>query len=252
MEKDTFVNELNRQKLEKTIFGKQRNSDILITGDSLYNFTSEYEFVKDFKKQIDEYNPNLGIVYADDDPEHKDGHLDREFLIGSRNNKGELNIFSVFGLTLARLKTIFEVTQYIEETEQDGEFILDFDFDTPKKIFREAKESLIDGYAKLLAFRDFFKRQEKIYETDLCFTINIRIDIISDYIDQHNDALKKATKDKFMSDDPDKELDKWLAENKQVSRMKEDYSIDKDKITPDAGVIKEYDEKLREIFRNEF
>lgn len=252
MERDTFVNELNRQKLEKSVLGKQCNSDILITGDSLYTFASEYKFIKDFKKQVDEYDPNLGMVYADDDIEHKGDNLDREFLIGSRNNKGELNIFSVFGLTLARLKAIFEVTQYIEETEQDGEFVLDFDHDNLKKIFREAKESLIDGYAKLLAFRDFFKRQENIYETDLCFTINIRIDTISDCIDQHNDALKKATKDKFMSDDSDKELDKWLAKNKQVSRMKEDYSIDKDKIAPDAGIIKEYDEKLREIFRNEF
>ena len=36
---------------------------------------------KDFKKRTDTYDANLGLVYAENDPDHKGDHLDQELLI---------------------------------------------------------------------------------------------------------------------------------------------------------------------------
>src|SRR5665213_1501591 len=60
---------------EKIAF--EKFSDSIITGESLYTFGENYEFVKDFKERVNRYEPNLGIVYRGDDPDQRGEHLDR-------------------------------------------------------------------------------------------------------------------------------------------------------------------------------
>ena len=67
----------------------------IITGESLYNFKGDYKFIKFFKERVDNYDAGLGIVYDENDPEQKGQNKDRELLIATKNNKGELNTFSL-------------------------------------------------------------------------------------------------------------------------------------------------------------
>ncbi len=247
---DTFINELKEQELHKRVLGKQYASNKIITGESLYNSFNKgnYEFIKDFKERADEYNANLGLVYADDDPEHKGDNLDREFLIADKNKLGELKIFSIFGITTQRLKTIFEATQFIKETKKDGEVILDFNNEKIKKIFKVIRESLIDGYAKLLAFEEMFKRLSKIYEIDLTFLISKRLKDVGSFIDQHNDALSTATGQKLHGGEDNVKIESWFIEPKEVLKMKDDLFIDKDKILPDIETKELWTQKFSDIF----
>ena len=247
---DTFISELKEQELHKRVLGKQYASNKIITGESLYSSFNKdnYEFIKDFKERADEYNANLGLVYADDDPEHKGDNLDREFLIADKNKLGELKIFSIFGITTQRLKTIFEATQFIKETKKDGEVILDFNNEKIKKIFKDIRESLIDGYAKLLAFEEMFKRLSKIYEIDLAFLISKRLKDVGNFIDQHNDALSTATGQKLHGGEDNVKMESWFIEPKEVLKMKDDLFIDKDKILPDIETKELWTQKFSDIF----
>ena len=238
---------------EKKAF--EKFSDRVITGESLYNLKGEFEFVKDFKKRVDEYNANLGIVYKDDDPEHKGEHLDQELLIADTNNKGELNIFSLFGLTTKKLKATFEATQFIKETTKNGETTLDFNNETLKTFFKEIRESLINGYAKLLAFEDIFKRLSKTYETDLTGKVKSWRESVGDFIDQHNDALKTATGQKLHGGDDSegsKEAESWLVKRRGVLKTKDDLFIDKEKITPNKDGLESYYTKFKDALGGDF
>ena len=221
----------------------------IITGESLYNFKGDYKFIKEFKGRVDNYDAGLGIVYDENDPEQKGQNKDRELLIATKNNKGELNPFSLFGLTIKRLKRSFEATQFIKETEKDGEVILAFDNDALKKIFQEIKESLVSGYAKLLAFRDIQKRLSKTYEIDLNYTLNERVESVSNFIDQHNDAIKTATGKKN-----DDDIARWLflSNKKQHFKMQDDLLIDKGKILPDIETLELWSKKFEDILGNDF
>ena len=230
----------------------QTNSGKVITGESLYRFRGSYTFIKDFKDRADEYDANLGIVYADDDPKHLGEHEDQELLVSNKSKDGEFNIFSMFGLTTKRLQATFESTQFIAETEEDGEITLDFTSDVFKTTFAETRKSLIDGYAKLLAFRDFFKKLSKIYEVDACFALNRRVESVSGFIDQHNSALRTATGQELNGDDPERHSENWLMKRKEVVRMKDDYFIDKDQIEPDTETLKEYETKFKDIFGKDY
>jgi hypothetical protein len=227
-------------------------SDRVITGESLYNLKGEFEFVKDFKKRVDEYNANLGIVYKDDDPEHKGEHLDQELLIADTNNKGELNIFSLFGLTTKKLKATFEATQFIKETTKNGETTLDFNNETLKTIFKEIRESLINGYAKLLAFEDIFKRLSKTYETDLTGKVKSWRESVGDFIDQHNDALSRATGQKLHGGEDNEEVESWLIKRRGVLKTKDDLFIDKEKITPNKDGLESYYTKFKDALGGDF
>jgi len=221
----------------------------IITGESLYNFKGDYKFIKDFKERVDNYDAGLGIVYDENDPEQKGQHKDRELLIATKNNKGELNPFSPFGLTIKRLKKTFEATQFIKETEKDGEIILDFDNDTLKEIFKEIKETLVSGYAKLLAFRDIQKRLSKTYEIDLNYTLNERVESVGDFIDQHNNAIKTATGKK--DDDAISHL-LFMSNKKQNFKLKDDLLIDKDKVLPDIETLELWSKKFEDILGDDF
>jgi hypothetical protein len=91
----------------------------IITGESFYALKADYEFVKKFKGRVDEYDPNLGIVYADDDPEQKGEHLDQELLICGLNNKGEANIFSLYGMSMYKLSILAERNTFFKDEIED-------------------------------------------------------------------------------------------------------------------------------------
>ena len=221
----------------------------IITGESLYNFKGDYKFIKDFKERVDNYDAGLGIVYDENDPEQKGQNKDRELLIATKNNKGELNTFSLFGLTIKRLKKTFEATQFIKETEKDGEVILDFNDEGLKKILKETRETLVSGYAKLLAFRDIQKRLSKTYEIDLNFTLDERVKNIGKYLDDHNDAINTATGKK-----DDDAISHWLftSNKKQNFKMQDDLLIDKDKILPDIETLELWSKKFEDILGDDF
>jgi len=221
----------------------------VITGESLYNFKCDYKFIKEFKERVDNYDAGLGIVYDEKDPEQKGQNKDRELLIATKNSKGELNSFSPFGLTIKRLKSVFEATQIIKETEKDGEIILDFNQDFIKKTFQEIKESLVSGYTKLLAFRDIQKRLSKTYEIDLNYVLNERVESVSKFIDDHNDAIKTATGKK-----DDNAISHYLSvsNRKNNFKMQDDLLIDKSKLLPDVETLEIWSKKFEDILGDDF
>ena len=213
-------------------------SDRVITGESLYNFKGDYEFIKDFKKRVDNYTANLGIVYADDDKDHKGDNLDKELLISGDTN----GIFCFFDMAVKAYEGLAKKTNFWKEIEKDGETYLEFDSDTTEKVFKETRESLIKGYAKLLSFKEIFKKLEKLYEIDLGFFLNNKIESVSGFIDHHNETLQNVLED----------LTGLGTFYRKPLKMKEDLTINKEEIKPDAETLKEYTEKFSYIFGDEF
>lgn len=211
-----------------------------ITGESLYNFKGEYKFVKEFRERVDNYTANLGIVYADDDPEQKGEHLDKELLITSTDKDGKPSFISLFGRALDAIEREFKATKFFKETEKDGETYLEFKHDTTEKAFKDTRQSLIDGYAKLLAFQEIFKRLSKTYQADLWFFSNGRMEQVSEFIDQHNATLEWALTDVY-----------GLVDNKPLN-TKEDLYIDREGIEPDAKIKAEYEKQFENILGDDF
>lgn len=216
----------------------------VITGESLYNFKGDYKFVKDFKERVDKYVPNLGIVYKDG--EDREGeHLDRELLIAEKDKDGKPAIVSIFGMSLREIETGSKPL-FFKEVEKDGETFLEFQNKEIEKAFKTARESLIDGYAKLLAFQEIQKKLSKIYEIDLTFLITPKVKRVSDSIETHNEFLERALKD---ITGLDIEFDLY---KKPLLKMGEDLSINKDRIAPDINTTEEYGKKFYEIFGDEY
>lgn len=215
----------------------------VITGESLYNFKGNYEFVKDFKERTDRYDANLGIVYADDDPEHKGDHLDRELIIGNLNNQGKPNFFSIYNMSLTILSGVFEGKMLFKEFREDGKTFLKFIDPTMEKIFHERREMLIDGHAKLLAFESLLKKLFRTYETDLTGHVSERKEMVKLDIDQFNEAIRVATNTNGHKNNG------WsgIFQSNEVLYFKSDPIIDLDSIKPDAKAISEHEEKLLRI-----
>jgi len=233
--------------LETTESGSEAFSDRVITGESLYNFKCDYKFVKEFKGRADDYEANMGIVYADDDPDHKGDPIDLDLLITNKD------FFSSYDLTVSQLKATYEATHFLKETFKDGEITLDFNSDELKKIFKEIRDSLIACYAKLLAHKEVVKRLSKVYEIDLTYILNNRLEAMSDFISQHNDALSKATgQDKDGYKEQLITLEGESIKRKRVLKMKDDLFIDRDKILPDINTQESWSKKFEEILGEEF
>lgn len=211
-----------------------------ITGESLYNFKGEYKFAKEFKEMVDNYTANLGIVYADDDPEQKVEHLDKELLITSTDKDGKPSFISLFGRALDAAEREFNTTKFFKETKKDGETYLEFKHDTIEKAFKDTRQSLIDGYAKLLAFQEIFKRLSKTYDADLGFFSKGRMEQVSEFIDQHNEILEQALEDSYGLGD------------KQPLKTKDNLAIDKEGIAPDPKIKKEYESQFEKILAEDF
>ncbi len=233
-----------RETLENLVKEKrlQREGDTL-TGDSLYSFTGDYKFVKDFKERVDHYDANLGIVYADDDPEHKGQHLDRELLICDLDKTGKPYPLSMFGMAKDRLTGYFDVMGLVTEKEVNGERVIEFKHDAYNGLVNQSTEVIRNNYATLLAFRTIFERLSKTYRIDLGYKINKWIDEVEGFIDSHNEALETATKKGFEE-----------IRSKKTVRIKDNLYIDKKSIQAQprhervAVYFKDFEETLGSDF----
>jgi hypothetical protein len=210
-----------------------------ITGESLYNFKGDYRFVREQKHFIDTYEANLGIVYADDDPEHKGEHLDKELLISDKTPDGKPSFFSFSFLALEKLKRSFEATQIIIETEQDGERVIGLSDDLTEN-YKIAQDHLAKGYGALLAYKELFSRLSKTYEIDLTYRLSEWIDTLGGFIDLHNSSIKTAIEpsDKFMQS--------------KTLKLKDNLFIDKDNIKPDETKTANYFKELEILLGGDF
>ncbi len=212
----------------------------IIMGESLYNFKGDYKFIKKFKKGVDRYEANAGLIYADDDPEQKGDHLDRELLIANKDKDG--NVFSIFGGAIDTIEKQFGLTRYFKETTKDGETYLEFSRDDIKEAFTSAIENIKNGYAKLLAFSEIFKKLNKIYEAETDHLLNQRLEEVSEFIDTHNSFVEIALEDVLNLD---------FYKDKRPLKTRENLYIEKDKIAPHKETLKEWKGYFRGVF-NEF
>lgn len=214
-----------------------------ITGESLYNYTGDYAFIKDFKESVARYDANLGIVYADDDPEHKGQHLDRELLICDVDSEGKIKPFSMFDMARDHLQGYFNVMGLVTEKEENGEHVIEFKHENYNELVKNTTELLKKNYATLLSFKAIFDRLSKTYRIDVAYKINRWIDEVEGFIDDHNEAIQSATEHRFYE----------IGGNKKV-RIKEDWYIDKEKIKAQPshervkGYFKEFEETLTSDF----
>lgn len=241
LEQVGLVNPEKGEMYEKRAF--ETFSDRVITGESLYAFAGDFAFVKDFKERADEYDPNLGLVYADDDPEHKGEHLDQELLVcpTTGESKEEFGFFSMFGFSMRRLELSLESIVFFKEEKEGGKTYLKFKNKEVEKMFRESRQSFIEGYAKVLALKVLTDKLSALYETDLSFRVNELIARLDKWMEGHNEALDVAQRPATY-----KRIE--MNEDKIVSEIDSTLYIDKNTITPDLAVIEEHTKKLKEIF----
>jgi hypothetical protein len=132
--------------------------------------SSEWMFVKAFKERLDHYDPNLGLLYADDDRKHEGTHLDQELLIADTGATGDLNVFSMFGMAARRLSAFLEAEIFFKEVDKNGETVLAFNDQSLERVFIETKDDLVEGYATLLSFKELFQKLSKVYEVEILRT----------------------------------------------------------------------------------
>jgi len=220
--------------------GQLKREGDTITGESLYSFKGNYQFIKKQKEHIDEYQANLGIVYADDDPEHKGQHLDRELLITTVDKDGKRG-FNFSQIAMARIKGYFDTMEFVKEIEVNGERVIEFTSDNFRDLMIRTTGGLKKHYAILITFRELFKRLSKTYNIDLTYKINKWIKVTEEFIDNHNKAIEEATKK------PHTEI-----MDKKKIRLKDDLFIDKAKIQPDQERVKEYFKDLEDTLGEDF
>jgi len=220
----------------------QTGQDRTITGGSLYAFKGDFEFIKEFKERVDRYDANAGLIYADNDKEQKGDNLDRELLIAEKDKDGKPSIVSLFGMSIKKIEAQFN-QHCFTETKKDGETYLEFKSDNIKEAFKTARQSLIDGYAKLLAFAEIFKKLNKIYEAETNLLLNQRIETAGEFIDEHNLFLENALEDLAG-------LGIGFGLYKKPLKTKENLFIEREKIAPDAGTKREWTDRFKEIFND--
>jgi hypothetical protein len=219
-------------------------SDKVITGDSLYAFKGDYAFMQDFKKRTDIYDANLGLVYAENDPEHKGDNLDQELLICDLAKNGEAAAFSRYGMSVAMLSGLLRSQALFEDFKKNGKLFLKFKNAKLSALFATRRQALIDGYAILLGFEMVFKKLSPLYETDMAQHVVGRIAALREDIEQHNKMVRIGTN----TNEETEKSKKWLREEPML--FEEDLTIDIGAIEPDKSTIKEHDAELKEIFPN--
>jgi hypothetical protein len=233
-------------KGELEITADKTGQDKTIAGESLYSFKGDFKFVKDFKERVEKYEANAGLIYADDDPEHKGENIDRELLIAEKDKDGKVNVFSFFGRAIDTIERHFDTTRFFKETtEKDGETYLEFKSEDIEKAFKDTRQSLIDGYKKLLAFQDVFKRLSKTYKADLAFLINAKVEQVSEFIDTHNTYLGNALEDLYG-------FGVGFGLYKKPLKTKDNLFIEKNKLQADTKTLEEWTGKFEEILGDDF
>jgi hypothetical protein len=248
-EAQTVLEDLHLEPIMKGELDEKRAfetfSDKVISGESLYTFKGNYAFIQDFKKRTDTYDANLGIVYAENDPDHKGDHLDQELLICDLAKNGEAAAFSRYGMSVAMLSGLLRSQTLFEDFKKDGKLFLRFKNAGLAESFAARRQGLIDGYAILLGFEIVFKKLSSIYETDMATHIAERLAALRKDIEQHNEMARIGTN----TDEETKKSGTRLLRDEPMSFEKE-LTIDIDAIEPDKSTIKEHYAKLKEIFPN--
>ncbi len=237
--KETLQKLVDKGELKTDQTGRDRT----IKGESLYSLKGSYKFVKEFKERVDRYDVNAGLVFADDDPEHKGEHLDRELLIAEIGKDGKPSIAGILGGSIDTIERHFETSRFFKETKKDGETYLDFKSDKIKEAFTSAVESIKDGYAKLLAFQEIFKKLNNIYKVEVDFLLKKKIEKASGFINDHNRYLDNALED--LSD-----FGIVFGSYEKPLKMRDNLYIEKDKIAPDAETLEEWRGYFGEVFEN--
>ena len=153
--------------------------------------------------------------------------------------------FSSYGMATHSIHSYLEAEIFFEETVVDGDIVLTFKNPRLKHAFIGMRDELVEGYATLLAFADIYKRLSEIYGVDLGYQVERWLDVLGDYIDQHNEALRKAT-----GETQDEEG--LFRHRGPILKIDEALFIDKDKIKPSRGKVMVYFEKLNGLFGSEF
>lgn len=216
----------------------------IVTGQSVYDLKADYDFVKKFRERTDEYDPNLGIVYSNDDPEHGE-HLDREFLICDHDSKGEPSFLSVYGLSINLLSSLSERNSMFKEEREDGKIVIKFKNQEFRKLFKERRQNLISNFATLLAFEKLFKRLVKIFDTDFTYHVAERIRFLKSDIMLYNDSILIATN---AAEDDLKKTRHGIFKSKEILHFEDDLIIDVDSIEPDDTGVMDHEKKMKEIF----
>lgn len=216
----------------------------VITGKSLYDFKEDYEFVKEFRKRTDKYDPNLGIVYTNDDPENGE-HLDRELLICDHDGKGGPNFLSVYGLSINFLSNIHSGKSMFKEVREGDRTVIKFKNKEIHGLFIERRQNLISNFGTLLAFENLFKRLIKIYETDFTFHVAERIQFLKGCVTLFNESVLIATN---AAKDDLKKTRHGIFKPKEILHFEDDLIIDIDSIEPNTANVKDHETKMRGIF----
>jgi len=247
IEAQTVLEDLHLEPKLKGELDEKRSfetfSDKVISGESLYAFKGDYAFIQDFKKRTDTYDANLGIVYAENDPDHKGDHLDQELLICDLAGNGEAAAFSRYGMSVAMLSGLLRSQTLFEDFKKDGKLFIRFKNDRLAALFAARRQELIDGYAILLGFETVFKKLSSVYETDMAEHVAERLVALKKDIEQHNEAVRIGTN----TDDKTQKSNKRLLREEPMSFEKE-LTIDIDAIESDKKTVEEHEAKLKEIF----
>ncbi len=211
-----------------------KGEELTLTGDSLFNTGADYKFIREFKERLDFYEPGLGLVKG-----KGEDYFDRELLITDEQFYGRYNAF------IGTAKGFFSILSVIEETEKDGEIILDLRKGTynVKGFFLKIRNNYIEGYESLLAFEGLFKRLSKIYEQDLTYKISRWVVQCQGIIDDYNNTISEA-------------LDNIKAplrlQDKKKSYRDKKLFIDTKKIKPNGGIAGQYSKEFIDILGEDF
>lgn len=222
--------------------GRLKKESNILTGESIYSFDGDHQFIKREKEHIDTYDANLGIVYADDDPEHKGEHLDRELLITDVDKSGKPYGINFSQVAIKHLRSYFDAVGIVKETEVNGERLIEFSEEHFNELVRNTTAGLNKDYATLLAFKDIFDRLSKTYGVDVAYKIDGWLKVAERFINSHNETLEFAIKKDFEE-----------MHTRKVVKFKDDLFIRKEEIKSDfSGTVGEYIKELEETLGEGF
>jgi hypothetical protein len=208
----------------------------MITGESLYALPGGFGFAGEFRESVDRYDPGLGVVYAEGDPERRGKNLDQELVVCQLDGRGKPGFFSAYGRSLDSLEAFSDALSFVKEESKDGRPTVAFRGVEIEGMFRGCRETLVSNYAKLLAVRDVLRKLSATYEADLAYRVDEQVQFLDGYIRMNNEALDTARKPL--------EPGPWAHECAVDERL----YIDASAISPDAEVMRELVERLKEIF----
>jgi hypothetical protein len=211
-----------------------KGEELTLTGDSLYNSNLRYKFITWYKQYADLYEPEMGLVKG-----KGEDYFDRELLITDEQ------FYSRYNAYIGTAKRFFSFLSIIEETEKDGEIIIDLKKGTPniKDFFLKLRSNYIEGYESLLAFEVLFKRLSRVYEQDLTYKISKWIIQSQGMIDSYNHTILEALDNIFAP---------FYLQVKKKSYRDKKLFIDTKKIKPNGGIERQYSKEFTNILGEDF